>query len=242
VTNNSSSGVRRMISGYTQRDGTKGTDTLATNLSVMPAWYARYRTNHFGGAYSTAAGLARPAVAGTNTLGIYAQDFSYYGDQTNAATGLKYVPGTNTFDLDVWNGRWCVTPEFPSGTYAYFLTIDANGAAVYPYAIAYEYYGSATGGSVNSISETVTTNFTGAANSTLTVNSPATTNSTVTLTWSAVEGGTYSVVNSGNLTTWTTNLTGLAAVLNKGTTTTTKISTNQFFKVIRTALANYDAN
>ena len=242
ISNNAASSVRRMISGYVQRDGMHGTDNLTNNLSVIPAWYARFRQAHFGGSYSTAAGTARPPVAGTNTLATYAEDFSHYGDLTNAATGQLYLPGTNTFDLDVYNGRYCVTPEFPGGTYAYFLTIDASGSSAYPYAIAYEYYGSATGGSVSSISETVTTNFTGGANSTLTLSSPTLTNSVVTLKWSATEGGTYSVATSGNLTIWTTNLTGIAAALNKGTTTTAKVSTNQFFKVLRTALANYDAN
>ncbi len=242
ISNNASSGIRRMVSGYVKRDGSNGTDTLATNLSMIPAWYARFRLAHFGGSYSQTAGIPRPAVAGTNTLGTFAQDFAYYGDLTNAATGQKYIPGTNTFDLDEWNGHYCVTPEFPGGTYAYFLALDASSMPTYPYTIAFEYYGTPSGGSVSSISEAVTTNFTGAANSTLAMNSPAITNTTVTLTWSAVEGGTYSVANSGNLTTWTTNLTGLAAGLNKGTTTSTKVSTNQFFKVIRTALANYDAN
>jgi hypothetical protein len=28
------------------------------------------------------------------------------------------------FDLDEYNGRWCVTPEFPNGTYAYFVAIS----------------------------------------------------------------------------------------------------------------------
>ena len=36
-------------------------------------------------------------------------------------------------DLDVHNGRFCRTPEFPNGTYAYFMTIDANGNPVFPY-------------------------------------------------------------------------------------------------------------
>jgi hypothetical protein len=71
---------------------------------------------------------------------------------------------------------------------------------------------------------------------------PAITNSTVTLTWSATEGGTYTLAASGNLTTWTTNSTGIAAVLNIGKTTVAKVSTNQFFRVTRTALASYDSN
>lgn len=34
----------------------------------------------------------------------------------------EYVPGSG--DLDECNGRFCVTPEFPDGTYAYFMTND----------------------------------------------------------------------------------------------------------------------
>lgn len=33
-----------------------------------------------------------------------------------------FVPGSG--DLDECNGRFCVTPEFPQGTYAYFLTAE----------------------------------------------------------------------------------------------------------------------
>ncbi len=35
---------------------------------------------------------------------------------------FEYVKGSGT--LDECNGRFCVTPEFPEGTYAYFLTAD----------------------------------------------------------------------------------------------------------------------
>jgi hypothetical protein len=34
----------------------------------------------------------------------------------------EYVPGMG--DLDECNGRRCITPDFPQGTYAYFLTED----------------------------------------------------------------------------------------------------------------------
>jgi hypothetical protein len=33
---------------------------------------------------------------------------------------------TNSGDLDEHNGRFCITPEFPNGTYAYFMTIDSK--------------------------------------------------------------------------------------------------------------------
>jgi hypothetical protein len=42
----------------------------------------------------------------------------------------------NSGDLDEYNGRWCKTPEFPNGTYAYFATIDSlSGNSIFPYFI-----------------------------------------------------------------------------------------------------------
>tara|TARA_A200000113_G_scaffold226021_1_gene249552 strand:- start:21434 stop:43285 length:21852 start_codon:yes stop_codon:yes gene_type:complete len=38
-------------------------------------------------------------------------------------------------DLDNYNGRFCKTPEYPGGTYAYFITIDASDTGIpeFPY-------------------------------------------------------------------------------------------------------------
>ncbi len=38
-------------------------------------------------------------------------------------------------DLDQYNGRFCKTPQYPDGTYAYFVTIDASsdGLPLFPY-------------------------------------------------------------------------------------------------------------
>ena len=33
---------------------------------------------------------------------------------------------TNKGDLDKYNGRFCKTPDYPEGTYAYFATIDSS--------------------------------------------------------------------------------------------------------------------
>ena len=245
ISNNAASGVRRMVSGYVKRDGSNGTDNLTNNLTTIPAWYARYRQTHFSVAYNTTTTQSRPAVAGTNTLGVYAQDFSHYSDLTNAATSQLYVPDTNTFDLDVYNGRYCVTPEFPGGTYAYFLTIDASSAVTYPYAIAFEYYGSPTGGSVSSISEAVTTNFLGQADAALTQSTPnVNTNYGVTLTWNSTEGGTYLVESSTNNSTWTTQRASVAASVGVSSSTTftnPTTSGTSYARVTRTALASYDA-
>jgi len=42
--------------------------------------------------------------------------------------------------LDENNGRFCVTPDYPEGTYAYFVTIQADNTPVYPYFIGKNYY------------------------------------------------------------------------------------------------------
>ena len=50
---------------------------------------------------------------------------------------------TNSGDLDECNGRFCVTDEFPNGTYAYFATSEIDGenndVGVFPYFIGNRY-------------------------------------------------------------------------------------------------------
>lgn len=43
-------------------------------------------------------------------------------------------------DLDANNGRFCTTPEFPDGVYAYFMTTDANEGPSFPYSIGEAFY------------------------------------------------------------------------------------------------------
>lgn len=45
----------------------------------------------------------------------------------------QYVEGLG--NLDIHNGRFCITPEYQNGTYAYFLTIDSDGHPAFPYII-----------------------------------------------------------------------------------------------------------
>jgi len=74
-----------------------------------------------------------------------------------------YVYTAGAGDLDVHNGRFCVTPDYPSGIYAYFVTIDASLAPAYPFVIGPTYYGTVQTGNTgptgghNSPSGTVTT-------------------------------------------------------------------------------------
>ncbi|MDB6111950.1 MAG: hypothetical protein JWR69_3700 [Pedosphaera sp.] len=226
---NSASGVRRMISGFVARDGQNGTINLAvTGRTTLPAWAAR------AGNRSTtlAATEYGPAVSTAFPLGRYTEDNDYLGDH-GQVQGLG-------FDLDEYNSRYCVTPEYPAGTHAYFVCISSNGLPMYPYNVGKQYYGNPTGGAVASITETVTTNFVGGADSTLQLSKPTRSNSVVTLAWSAVEGGTYRVESSTNLASWTTNATNLAAVRNSGGYTSTNTESSKFFRVARMALATYD--
>ena len=227
VSNNANSGIRRMVSGYVIRNGSYGTSNLTANgRSTIPQWAVRL----FNVASNITAG---PAVSTTYPLGRYMEDNDFLGDH-------GYAPGTNTYDLDEYNGRWCVTPEFPNGTYAYFVAIAADGTPVFPYNIGRGFYGSAPGASAASVTESVVTNFFGGPNATPSLNAPTVKNGAVTLTWSATEGGTYMVQSTTNFTTWTTNSTTVSAVLNAASYTNNPTDNYRFYRVARTALAAYD--
>jgi hypothetical protein len=227
VSNDASSGIRRMISGFVLRNGQYGTSNLTANgRKTIPAWSARL--------FNVSSNQVGPNVSTSFPLGRYMEDNDYLGDHGIA-------PGTNTYDLDEYNGRWCVTPEFPQGTYAYFVSISSNGTPTFPYNIGRGFYGSPTGGTVTGITETVVTNFLGNTNLTPTLNSPNVNNGKVTLTWSAIEGGTYMVQSTTNFSTWTTNSTTVPAILNAASYTNNPTDNYRFYRVARTAAANFDS-
>jgi hypothetical protein len=58
--------------------------------------------------------------------------------------------------LDVHNGRFAVTPEYPNGTYAYYCTVDASWNSTYPYVVGPTFYGTTANRKVTSITESVT--------------------------------------------------------------------------------------
>ena len=51
-----------------------------------------------------------------------------------------YVYRPNSGSLDQNNGRFCITPDYPNGIYAYFLTINASQKPVFPYFIGENFY------------------------------------------------------------------------------------------------------
>jgi hypothetical protein len=165
---NPASGLQRMASGFALRNGENGTDDLAqSGRTTLPAWTVREQPFN--------AAQTGPAVSQYRPLGYYIEDYAYLGD-------CGKIFGKD-FDLDELNGRWCVTPEFPQGTYAYFTTIEADGKPIYPYNMGRRYRGVPNGQLVRRIGEPVTTNFVNTANKKLTAAvEPA---KTTTLTWKA---------------------------------------------------------
>lgn len=69
----------------------------------------------------------------------------------------EYIANTGTDYLDVHNGRYCKTPEYPNGTYAYFCTVDANHNSAYPYVVGPTFYGTIVVAKVTTIPGTATT-------------------------------------------------------------------------------------
>ena len=119
--------------------------TGLTTRTTLPAWAARVQNR----SATLAANQYGPSVGTGFLLGHYIEDFDYLGD-------LGQVQGTH-FDLNEQNARFCVTPEFPSGTWAYFTPILADGTPQFPYTTGRQFYADPTGGAVTTISEPVST-------------------------------------------------------------------------------------
>ena len=180
------SAVRRMISGYQLR-----TDN---SRASWPAWATRIY------AVDGRSFVAGPPISASFPLGRYMEDNDYKGD-------LGMTLGVD-FDLNEYNVRWCVTPEFPAGTWAYFTCIAADDTPVYPYNIARTYFGNPTGGAVSAVPEsddlaaTLVTHFEGGPEKieqveSIGIDDPQ--SDQITLSWSAIEGGSYQISHTADL-------------------------------------------
>ena len=75
---------------------------------------------------------------GYSTSGLWirtVQEGYLIGDLTS-----DYIYDSSVGTLDEYNGKFAPTPEYPNGTYAYFMTEDSSGNPAYPYAIAPKMY------------------------------------------------------------------------------------------------------
>lgn len=125
--------------GYKNADGTGGIVRMQSSYALRNI---TTRTTYASGASVTPG----PNVSTTYPLGYFREDYQY----------IPTSSATPDF-LDEHNGRFCITPEYPNGTYAYFCTVDEDWNSAYPYAVGPTFYGNKTASKVTSISETVTT-------------------------------------------------------------------------------------
>lgn len=85
-----------------------------------------------------------PPTSGNYFLGYFREDYAFMAH-----------PGAGDY-LDEHNGRFCVTPEYPNGTYAYFATVDENWNSAYPYVVGPTFYGLAANRKVTAVTEPTT--------------------------------------------------------------------------------------
>ncbi len=124
--------------GYANTDGTGGIARMKSSYQLRNI---TVRTHYADGTDVTDG----PPVSTTYPLGYFREDYEFVSH-----------PGDPTY-LDVHNGRFCVTPEHPNGTYAYFATVYASHNSAYPYAVGPTFYGVKSAAKVTSITEPVTT-------------------------------------------------------------------------------------
>lgn len=124
--------------GYANEDGTGGITRIKSSYQKRDI---TVRTHHADGTDVSDG----PAVGGDYFLGYFREDYEYIDR-----------PGEEDY-LDEHNGRFCVTPEYPNGTYAYFSTVDSNWNSTYPYVVGPTFYGMAEDRIVNTVTEPTTT-------------------------------------------------------------------------------------
>lgn len=123
--------------GYKNADGTGGITRIKSGYALRAI---TERTEWADGTVVDAG----PDVSATYPLGYFREDYGYIAH-----------PGEEDY-LDAHNGRFCVTPEYPEGTYAYFATVDENWNSAYPYVVGPTFYGVYANRAVNSVTETTT--------------------------------------------------------------------------------------
>jgi hypothetical protein len=122
--------------GFKNVDGTGGIERIKSSYQLRDI---TTRTTHADGTVVDQG----PDVGGDYFLGYFREDYEYVQQ-----AGEDY--------LDIHNGRFCVTPEYPDGTYAYFATVDENWNSAYPYVVGPTFYGVSTNRKVNSVNEPTT--------------------------------------------------------------------------------------
>lgn len=124
--------------GFKNSDGTGGLVRMQSGYRLRSI---STRTHYADGTDVTDG----PPVNTTFPLGYFNEDYEFVSH-----------PGEEEY-LDVHNGRFCITPEYPNGTYAYFCTVDEQWNSAYPYAIGPTFNGSIVAAKVQNVGEPVET-------------------------------------------------------------------------------------
>ena len=114
---------------YTNVDGTGGISRMKSGYQLST------NTTRSGG----------PAVNSTFFNSYFKEDYVYVANASDPTT------------LDIHNGRFCVTPEYPAGIYCYFATVNADQSSAFPYMVGPTYYGVKTGAKVTTVPAAATT-------------------------------------------------------------------------------------
>jgi hypothetical protein len=131
--------------GYKNTNGTGGIVRMNSSYQLRSI---TTRTSSPAGAAVTAG----PAVSTTYPLGYFREDY-------------EFISNAQPEFLDVHNGRFCVTPDYPNGIYCYFATVDKKWNSAYPYVVGPTFYGVTANRKVTSVTEP-TTVYTATANTT----------------------------------------------------------------------------
>ena len=251
------SAIRRMISGYQKRDGTNGSTNLATptgntpqgdptGRTTLPTWVTRNE----GGSATLSVDFYGPPVSAAIPIGHYLQDYAYKGD----LTGLTLYTDPNTqgafdenshFDLNEYNVRFCITPEYPGGTWAYFTNIEPDGTPAFPYNISRYYFGTPAGAAPADVPGGATIHWEGGPKRSLNVTEMSETNpDEITLVWSALEGGQYTVDSTTTLQagSWTREATDAEPALEELALVDSTTEPIKFYRSRLTGLAPFDQN
>ncbi len=122
--------------GFKNVDGSGGIVRIKSGYSLRDI---TERTTHADGTDVSDG----PPIDDTYFLGYFREDYGFTASMEEDV-------------LDVHNGRFCVTPEYPEGTYAYFATINEDWTSAYPYAVGPNFYGEFERRDVDAITETTT--------------------------------------------------------------------------------------
>lgn len=231
------SGIRKMVTGYQKRDGSNGSvDLDSTGRTSLPQWVVRNDSS----VSSTTLSSNRygPNVSNNYSIGHYLEDYAYKGD-------LGLTLGTD-FDLNEYNVRYCVTPDFPEGTWAYFTCIEDDGTPTFPYNIGRYFYAPIQGGSENSIPSEAEIVYQGGPEAApkLTSSEVDPQNGMVSLVWTGAEGGSYVVKESSDLKDWIQISNPITVDEQQGATVSESVdystSDSLFYRIELAAVAEFD--